>query len=267
MFFEQRMVTPEEAKIMLATNTRNRNLNKKRIDMLANDILNGNWTESPQPICFDNNRNLIDGQHRLNAIIKANMPALLTIAFNVQSGSVIDKGLERDCGSSLYMRGVIDKELSHRAVIAIVNRYYCIAENRFLVSDSEKGEFINKYRNELAKTISIANKRNYTNISKKTGIQTAIFAALVCGVSEEVIREFVGVVNSGFMEDQSQSAAIVLRKYAQENKNVGGTAINDLTAFAQMAIKDFASRTPRRTKYHIRKHIYIDLMKQQEEIV
>lgn len=80
MNFVQQVVTPEMAAEMLRHNVLNRRLNKTRVQTLISAIKNGTWTESPQPICFDKDGNLIDGQHRLEAIVRAEVPVVMTIA-------------------------------------------------------------------------------------------------------------------------------------------------------------------------------------------
>lgn len=263
MNFVQQVVTPEMAAEMLRHNVLNRRLNKTRVQTLISAIKNGTWTESPQPICFDKDGNLIDGQHRLEAIVRAEVPVIMTIATNVPSDAVIDKGLERDTASSLYMRGIIDKAVANREVLAIVNRYYSIVTvtNGSLVSDDEKGEFINRHRDNLLKSIMISRQGSHNCVCKRAGIQTAIFAALVCGIPEDVLIKFSSVANTGFMETIGQSSAVILRNFALEHGTSGASASNVLAACAQMAIKDFVDANPRRTKYKRKEHYYIEKMK------
>lgn len=261
MYFTQKTITPEIATQMLSANVHNRRLNAKRIQTLMSDMKNGNWTESPQPICFDTQNKLIDGQHRLSAVVRSGVPVVMTVAYDVPRNAVLDKGLERSTGDALFMRGVISIEMSKRDAQAVVNRYLSItngASRANTMSDTSKIEFINRNEELISKAISISrlgNKRD--TICKRAGIQAAILGALMEGVSEEKLTSFARVVNSGFMESPEQSSAVVLRNYALEHPTTGEAAANKLCACAEMAIRDFVSGTPRRQKYRRKFHIYI----------
>lgn len=67
-------ITPEMAKELLKKNINNRPLRKSNIAFLTNEILSGNWEATGTPICFDIDGHLVNGQHRLKAIIEANIP-------------------------------------------------------------------------------------------------------------------------------------------------------------------------------------------------
>lgn len=262
MYFTQKTITPEIATQMLLDNVHNRRLNAKRVQTLMSDMKNGNWTESPQPICFDTQNKLIDGQHRLSAVVRSGVPVVMTIAYDVPRSAVIDKGLERSTGDALFMRGVISEEMSKRDAQAVVNRYLsiCVGASRAnTLSDTSKVDFINQNAAYIAKAISISRIGGGRDaICKRAGIQAAILGALMSGVPEEKLIAFARVVNSGFMEFPNQSSAIILRNYTIGHPTTGETAANKLCACTEMAIRDFVNEVPRRQKYRRKFHIYIN---------
>lgn len=67
-------ITPEMAKEWLNHNPRNRDLRPTHVEKLARDILLGEWEYNGDPIRFDKDGNLIDGQHRLLAIVATGIP-------------------------------------------------------------------------------------------------------------------------------------------------------------------------------------------------
>lgn len=259
MYYEMKTITPEIAEEMLERNVRNRKPNRERIRMITNDIKEGKWTESPSPISFDSDGNLLDGQHRLMAIRQAGIPVITSIAYDVHKDAVIDKTLERSTGDSLYMRGLIKQEMAHKDVIAIVNRYLDNIEgvNAKSVSDNKKAEFINRYERELNETILITGSSKLL-LSRKAAVRTAIFSAVVAGVDTEKLREFCEVLNTGFMANPNQSAAVVLRNYLFDEPAYGWAASNRIVVFSEMAIKDFVSEIPRRNRYAKKGHVYIN---------
>jgi hypothetical protein len=64
-------VTPEMAEDYLTHNTRNRKIVAAHVDAIARDICAGNWMMNAQPICFARDGRLLNGQHRLSAVLQA----------------------------------------------------------------------------------------------------------------------------------------------------------------------------------------------------
>ncbi|WP_120009733.1 ParB/RepB/Spo0J family partition protein [Teichococcus vastitatis] len=64
-------ITPATAEAYLMHNTRNRKIVSAHVDAIARDIRAGNWMMNAQPICFSRSGRLLNGQHRLSAVIQA----------------------------------------------------------------------------------------------------------------------------------------------------------------------------------------------------
>lgn len=67
-------ITPERAEEYLAANRGNRNIVQSHVAAMARDIRNGQWMFNAQPICFSRSGRLLNGQHRLSAVLEANQP-------------------------------------------------------------------------------------------------------------------------------------------------------------------------------------------------
>ncbi|MBO1076146.1 hypothetical protein [Roseomonas marmotae] len=67
-------ITPQIAEAYLTHNTRNRKIVAAHVDAIARDIRAGNWMMNAQPICFARDGRLLNGQHRLSAVIQAGEP-------------------------------------------------------------------------------------------------------------------------------------------------------------------------------------------------
>lgn len=85
-------ITPEMATSFLERNTKNRPVRKSVVNFLKNSILRGEWLITHQGIAFDEHGTLIDGQHRLLAIVSANTPVEAMVTWGIQRDafSVID---------------------------------------------------------------------------------------------------------------------------------------------------------------------------------
>lgn len=83
-------VTPEYAEKLLQKNVCNRPLTQKTVNWYAHQMSTGQWTISGQTISISDKGTLLDGQHRLAALIKANVCLWFTIAYDVPSDSFIN---------------------------------------------------------------------------------------------------------------------------------------------------------------------------------
>jgi len=104
------LITPDDAKVLLQTNVNNRNLSRRRVEMYANDIKRGMWKLTGDSIKLAKNPKtgevrLIDGQHRLHAIVSANVAVQTVVATGLDEDafSVIDRGKTRTYNDVLNM--------------------------------------------------------------------------------------------------------------------------------------------------------------------
>ena len=67
-------ITTERAEEYLAANRGNRNIVQSHVAAMARDIRNGHWMFNAQPICFSRSGRLLNGQHRLSAVLEAGQP-------------------------------------------------------------------------------------------------------------------------------------------------------------------------------------------------
>ncbi len=101
-------VTPETAQKWLSTNTENnRKLSKTTVNRYANDMIRGKWLLTGEAIKFDTDGNLIDGQHRLQAVVASKKTVQMCVVKNLQPETmlVIDTGKSRSAGDALNIVG------------------------------------------------------------------------------------------------------------------------------------------------------------------
>jgi len=105
---EVREVSPLVAEKMLEKNYNNRNVTKSNVTFLSKQMEDGKWLFDGQPIRFDSFGRLLDGQHRLNAIIKSGTTQKFLIVSGIESESfkVMDTGKNRSSGDALSVLGV-----------------------------------------------------------------------------------------------------------------------------------------------------------------
>ncbi len=91
------LVTPDMAREMLQSNTENRRVRVAWVENLASQIERGEWMITHQGIAFDETGRLVDGQHRLMAIVMADRAVSVLVTRGLVEGSYkyIDGGRAR----------------------------------------------------------------------------------------------------------------------------------------------------------------------------
>ena len=101
-------MTPEWAALILQTsNVGNRVIRRTAVKRLAESIINGMWQITHQGIAIDTFGQLIDGQHRLSAIVEADQPVEILLTTGCLPGAygVLDCGVGRTAADSLDRLG------------------------------------------------------------------------------------------------------------------------------------------------------------------
>lgn len=81
-------ITPSQAAALLAKNTPlNRKVRKTHVEALTGAIRRGEWRVTHQGIALAPDGSLLDGQHRLHAIIAAGIPVTMLVSFDVPADS------------------------------------------------------------------------------------------------------------------------------------------------------------------------------------
>jgi hypothetical protein len=85
---------PELARLLLEGNVRNRDVSGVHVDALARDMSEGRWQLTHQGLAFDPDGRLVDGQHRLYAIMRSGKTIEMSVTWNVdpKSFEVVDTG-------------------------------------------------------------------------------------------------------------------------------------------------------------------------------
>lgn len=158
MRFETIPITPAMAKKMLKEKRDNRNVAVNYVRRLADAMERGEWVLNSMPIVVDKNGKLIDGQHRLGAIILYNKTVKMTIAYDVDKDAykTIDIGRKRTPGDMLSLQG--EKDCN---VLASVIRLY--------------HSFKEKNMNQVTcNTAYISPRQTETVLGENTGIRASV---------------------------------------------------------------------------------------------
>ena len=101
-------ITPDIAAEFLRGNTDNRRIRPVYVRQLADIIRRGEWMHTHQGIAFAADGHLLDGQHRLSAIVASGIAVRMTVSRNCDPATfiVLDAGLKRQMTDHLGLRTV-----------------------------------------------------------------------------------------------------------------------------------------------------------------
>lgn len=103
------VITPDVAREYLKCNTRNRAIRKSHVNILVSSMREGKWVLNGQPIIFDDEGALIDGQHRLEACVLSGVAIMSYVVRGVSDSrafTTIDVGKPRGAHDmATYMSG------------------------------------------------------------------------------------------------------------------------------------------------------------------
>lgn len=108
-------ITPEIAYEALThrEDTLQRNLRPSAVRDYATEMKAGRWTYNHQGICFDVNGGIVDGQHRMHAVVESGVSILQNCSFGAPAATLdegafgtVDIGRKRTAGDIFYMHGV-----------------------------------------------------------------------------------------------------------------------------------------------------------------
>ena len=99
------VVTPTRAKALLATMIENRAVMEKRVDEIARALLAKEWDLTGETLVIDQHGRLTDGQHRLLACVKSNVPFETVVVEGIKPTDSGGTAAVRSLGQALTMRG------------------------------------------------------------------------------------------------------------------------------------------------------------------
>lgn len=204
MFSEQIVMTPEQARQILSHNNgKNRALRPNTVAKLTNDIKEGRWEITHQGIAFDEHNQLLDGQHRLQAIVNANRECEMIVWRNVprKSFSVLDCGVSRTASDNLNYMNVPRAKIVAPGIkhIILYNRYPKRTwSNLPFPSHAEITNFYkqDQQRFDLVSGMVFEACKQYKKLNP-TGMTVVCYLAAVAGHSLSVIGSFCHEMGRG----------------------------------------------------------------------
>lgn len=120
-------INPEKAQEYLNMSGGNRNISTPIVNSYALSMKQGKWMLNGEPIVFDIDGVLLNGHHRLHAIIKAGVPiqTFVTRGVEHESFTTFDCGRHRTVGQLIGMQGV----KNYNTISSTITTSYKLANN------------------------------------------------------------------------------------------------------------------------------------------
>ena len=128
------LVTPEIAAQMLAKNVGNRAIRNHVVKQYAQQMREGQWRQTHEPIAVDATGNVVDGQHRLAAIVQSGASISFWVATYEQECSAVD--LPIDMGIRRKMSDVLGVDRRTTEVASVIRRLVASSSDKTVTVDS-----------------------------------------------------------------------------------------------------------------------------------
>jgi len=241
-------VTMTIAKKWLATNTHNRNISQSRVDTYATDMLADKWHLTHQGIAFDTHGVLMDGQHRLSAVVlaqevagdekKISIPMMVTYGVQREAMVAIDGMLVRKIGDQLKLFDGLENGKRLEAGCRVI---------RFI----EKREYGGKLTVDMARDII---SRHKSGLEWAIGILTRdpVSRAPIIGsmayaypTSPEEVNAFALLLRDGTGEGWHKgSPAHTLREWLIRTEATSGRERNTIVVVVLRALMAYLKKQP-----------------------
>jgi len=238
-------VTPEIAKVWLSANSENRAIRKSHVTSLARDISEDRWKFTHQGVAFSETGRLIDGQHRLTAIIKANKPAMLTVFLGISDNmfGALDRGATRS------IRDEIGKTSTWVDPAGFLAKMVLPGDARKL-TPSDVQAVMAAFRNELHDVVTTFS--GYAPGRSSAGIKGALIVRL--SISEPSHRKYLLNQWKAFakldLENMDRSTASMLKRLDRARGGIDGGSVGPLERAAIAWVAWGPDRTLQRIILH-----------------
>lgn len=206
-------VTPEMALLWLTEcNGQNRDPTKAQYEAIAGDITSSQWALTHQGLAFTGEGKLLDGQHRLFAVLDTcvTVPMVITLNVSRESALVIDRHRSRRARDLLnfseHRMTLFDEAVIRRAISGMQN-------NSAAPTVPSIVAFLQVHRERLEWATALFKSRSRGIVVAP--LVAAVFRASFHVNDEELkmLEHFTQVVQEGVVESGDEQAAVILRDW------------------------------------------------------
>ena len=244
------LVTEDIARSWLERNFCNRPISQSLVEMYERDMKEGRWKTNGATICFSKNGELIDGQHRLTAIVHTGIPQYMWVMTGITKTCHIDDGRKRTLKDQVLVMGVAKTgdAFANTTILAAVKflyGYWKTGNGRtHRIIDRPPTEEMVKWMQLHEEAVNLAadlsKKHSRTQVNLNLGfVAAAIMVCSLNGVPENQIREWHKAARTGEYQNETQVSAIKYRNLIIKAPHSKESVMTPLFLQAQHSIKVF----------------------------
>lgn len=198
------LITPEDAQELLAGQSANRQISHGHTDRLRRSLVDKNWYVTSQGIGIDYKGQVIDGQHRLQSIVRTGVSVWMVVVRGLHPTSqrVVDDGRKRSladdhkiAGHSEYSALAAMQNLAYRFEFAALRGMKLSSVRTIQVSRLEVLEAYEGREEDTANIVRLGNEAN-----KRYDIPGSSFTAAYYLALRHKTRVNPGLIHQFFMQ-------------------------------------------------------------------
>lgn len=232
------VVTPDLAKTWLRNNKKNRPVSRRTVSRYAGAMSRGEWVFNGDAIRFDKEGNILDGQHRLHAVIDSDS----------EIEQLVVKGIERSAFATIDE----NKPRTAADTLAVVGEKYAteLASSLRLVHQMEIGEMdqLGYGNNSPTNTQILELLDRHPGVRDSVDFSTSLYAAKAPVLPKSIIAfchytfqevdhkaaiEFLEKVMTGHGIEEGDAAGklrdVLIKDRLDPNRNLGRVSVLALT--------------------------------------
>jgi hypothetical protein len=227
------VITPAMAKELLTTNhEKNRKIKPAVVQSYKRQMEKGLWrTNTGEGIKISDSQKLINGQHRLEAIIEFGKPVEMLIFYGIPEDSMtcIDDGVKRSLTDAMMINGksVPNQGAINGALSCLMTLYHCSKEERHYSalagarrnSTSELIQFYDALPRFTEVAAEFFEKFKYTKVGRVVPLGIALsMYYLLKDLDEELIYSIFKSYESGIPMDDLREASPIYHAYERARR-------------------------------------------------
>ncbi|MFB8001538.1 hypothetical protein [Nocardia sp. NPDC056000] len=187
----------------LERNPNNRPIRQSRVQQYYDDMISGRWQFNGEAIKFGPDGELLDGQHRLQAIARTtgmSFPMLIVRGLSATTQVTMDQGARRTPSDQLTISGITSHNMT---LVAAALRVYMMWMEGNLFGEAARGTSASttkvvEFATAYPELVAIADQ--YTNVARRLKARPAVACAVAIRLAEidpSAAAEFVRLWDTG----------------------------------------------------------------------
>jgi hypothetical protein len=227
---EEITITPGMAEILLTLNVRNRRIRRARVAKIVKALREGRWKYTGDIIRVASDGTLIDGQHRLLAIIEAGRSAVCDVKFGLDPEvfKVLDTQASRSGCDTFHIDGIENSALAAAVCRLVIHYDAGMPRGRQAIDNDDLLQFARDNPDIAAACTAGQTLAQRHNLKcAPTPIATAYFLINRSRANRDQSARFFETLRTGLKVVRRRDPAKVLREYIMKDRRAGEQFANE----------------------------------------